>query len=115
MLFILSLYIFSNTFIATLQLLYIVFADMKIALPLKIESTSTQLVSEHFTVIQTSYGRIIEDMGGFRYSLSNKQKRGTESWRCSRKAHGCKAYVVTLNNLIIQKKYVHTHEPPQFD
>jgi len=89
--------------------------DMKIALPLKIESTSTQLVSEHFTVIQTSYGRIIEDMGGFRYSLSNKQKRGTESWRCSRKAHGCKAYVVTLNNLIIQKKYVHIHEPPQFD
>ena len=104
-----------NPFFATFAITYIVFADVKIALPLKIESTSTQLVSEHFTVIQTSYGRIIEDMGRYRYSLSNKQKRGTESWRCSRKAHGCKAYVVTLNDLIIQKKYVHTHEPPQFD
>ena len=115
MLFILSLLYFLNPFFATFAITYIVFADVKIALPLKIESTSTQLVSEHFTVIQTSYGRIIEDMGRYRYSLSNKQKRGTESWRCSRKAHGCKAYVVTLNDLIIQKKYVHTHEPPQFD
>lgn len=72
------------------------------------------LTSEPFKVIQTCYGRVIEDMSGFRYSFSKKQKRGTDCWRCSRKANGCKAYVVTLNNVIIQKKYLHSHEPPQF-
>lgn len=79
-----------------------------------IESTPSPLSSEPFKVIETGHGRVIEDLSGFRYSLSSKQKRGTESWRCSRKASGCKAYVVTLNDFIIQKKYVHTHEPPEF-
>jgi len=72
------------------------------------------LNSEPFKLIDTGHGRVIEDLSGFRYSLSSKRQQGTISWRCSRKAKGCKAYVVTLNDLIIQKKYLHTHEPPEF-
>jgi len=90
-------------------------ADSKFVLPLitTIEGNPSASTSEPFKVVDTGHGRVIEDFSGFRYSLSAKQKRGTESWRCSRKANGCKAYVVTLNDLIIQKKYVHTHEPPE--
>ena len=69
-------------------------------------STPSPLSSEPFKVIETGHGRVIEDLSGFRYSLSSKRQQGTISWRCSRKAKGCKAYVVTLNDLIIQKKYL---------
>ena len=91
--------------------MFIILADSKFAMPLisLVESPSP----EPFKVIQTGYGRVIADMSGFRYSFSRKQKRGTESWRCSsNKSKSCKVYVLTLDGGIVQKKYVHTHEPP---
>ena len=77
------------------------------------DSSGIQLdtLEEAYRVVQTAFGRrrVIEDTDGFRYSLCSRLKNGKESWRCSKKATGCKAYIITDNKFIVRKVYEHCH------
>ena len=58
---------------------------------------------------------IIDDLGySYAYQTtykSGKYKNTGKLWRCSKKKKGCKANVITENELIIEKKNRHNHDP----
>jgi hypothetical protein len=95
------------------QYICIILADLRFTEPI-ISLLDNEFRNEPFKLIQTPNGRrVIADTSGFRYSYSSKQKRGTESWRCSsNKSRNCKVYILTIDSVIVSKKYDHTHEPP---
>lgn len=64
-----------------------------------------------FIVLEVPKGRVLEDSKGFRYSLVSRLKNGNHSWKCSRKAKGCKAYVITQHRSIIRRVHSHIHDP----
>ena len=66
-------------------------------------------VCEPFTLIEGINKPLVGDAEGYTYSFCKGNKNGSKSWRCSRRHKGCKAYVVTMNNIIVRKQYHHNH------
>lgn len=50
------------------------------------------------------------EKGRYRYGFRNDYKGVNKKWVCTQWANGCRAYIMTVNDVVTNGNYVHNHQ-----
>ncbi|CAB3250353.1 unnamed protein product [Arctia plantaginis] len=60
---------------------------------------------------QSSRGARIVIMNGYKYR-KQRENGSKVRWFCSQQGYGCRSVIYTTDNILINMKYEHNHDPP---
>ncbi|PZC76996.1 hypothetical protein B5X24_HaOG203947 [Helicoverpa armigera] len=79
-------------------------------LPTQIAFTTLTLITESVLIVKTNRKNPLLCLGPYKFNPSIPHVAGIRiRWRCNQKSFGCKASVITVDDLVLEKRNEHNH------